>query len=146
MTQPLDMLCWTPCFQRGRKQKSLTLSSISRASFTKQVQTGTQSPYLGLPFTLGLTSGRCWLFYSLFPWLVYANQAPLAVSSVLFFGCCLEGRPCACPWERPSVFLPDIPDSGGMAACAKDTPSKPDMNLLKWFICRICPACEGRYW
>lgn len=59
MTQPLDMLCWTPCFQRGRKQKSLTLSSISRASFTKQVQTGTQSPNLRLPFTLGLTSGRC---------------------------------------------------------------------------------------
>lgn len=104
------------------------------------MQTSTQSPNFSLPFTSGPTSERCWVFCSLFPWLVYANQASLPVPSVFLFECCLEGKPCACPWERVSAFLPDTPDSGGMAACAKDAPSKPDTKFLKWFVVQDLPS------
>lgn len=134
----VELLTYTK--QGEKTEGSLTLSFISRASFTKQMQTSTQSPNFDLPFTSGPTSERCWIFCSLFPWLVYANQATLPVPSVFLFECCLEGKPCACPWGRVSAFLPDTPDSGGMAACAKDAPSKPDTKFLKWFVVQDLPS------
>lgn len=70
------------------------------------------------------SSGHCFL-----DWFIQTRPPCL---SHLCFSLGAAGKESCVP-VQPSVVLPSTPDSGGMAASAKDAPSKSDMNFLKRF-------------
>lgn len=148
MTQPLDMLRWSPHFHKpGGENRGVSDFILHIQSIIYQADANKHPSASGILIELWLTFSFGTQYWRMLSLLLIVSLAsfckpgfsacPICVSP---FGCCLQGKPCACPWGKPHVFLPGILDGGGTADCAGEAPSEPAMKHLRWFVEQDLPS------